>query len=181
MRGSMFVEFGSFVENNYGVDVADRVLEKCESQLSTGGAYTSVGNYPHTEMLTLAATLCEDTGADLGAMLHDFAGHILGTFQRMHPEFFETASLVAFLESVENKIHREVRKIYPDANPPRVTVERTDNGGVEVFYKSHRPLAPLAHALLDHSVAHFGEPMTIEVVDQSADNREVHFRMSPTQ
>lgn len=176
----MFVEFGTFVEQNYGLDVADRVLAKCESQLSTGGAYTSVGNYPHTEMLTLAVALCEDTGTDLGAMLHDFAGHVLGAFLRMHPEFFKTASLVTFLESLENKIHKEVRKIYPDANPPNVSVERTDNGGVEVFYKSHRPLAPLAHALLDHSIAHFQEKMNIEVISQSADNREVHLRMSPT-
>ncbi len=47
MKGVVFRAFVDLVEERYGEEVVDRLLS--HPGLSTGGAYTAVGTYDHTE------------------------------------------------------------------------------------------------------------------------------------
>ena len=55
MKGIIFTEFFDLVEKTFGFDVAERLLDECD--LPSGGAYTAVGTYDHSEILTLVGSL----------------------------------------------------------------------------------------------------------------------------
>lgn len=51
MKGIVFSEFMDLVEESFGLEMIDELIE--QSDLPSGGSYTAVGTYPHGEMLTL--------------------------------------------------------------------------------------------------------------------------------
>src|SRR5207247_7072 len=61
------------------------------------------------------------------------------------PDFFSGHdSTKAFVLTLNDVIHTEVRKIYPDAVVPVFDFSTTDNGGLALDYRSPRTLGPLA-------------------------------------
>lgn len=179
MRGLIFTEFLDHVEQHYNFEVVDQIITQLGGDLSTGGAYTAVGNYPHEELLALAVALCGVTGSAKTVVLRDFAGKLMDTFRLMHPEYFEaTDDVFAFLMSVESLIHVDVRKLYPDANPPLVAGSILNDGEMLLHYRSHRPLAELALALTEVSAREFGQALNIEVIERDADDRSLKIRLS---
>lgn len=178
MKGMVFVEFMEHAEARYGLDVMDEVLQTAGESLATGGAYTSVGNYPHEEMLALAGALCQVSGKSLESLLDDFADALMVTFGRMHPEFFAAdQDIFDFFETLESRIHADVRKLYPDARPPLILTRRIHDGSLEMSYQSTRPLAPLAMALARAAGHKFGQALTLEVISLSEDKRAVVMRV----
>ena len=55
MKGIVFREFIAMVESHYSIEIADGIISA--SNLSSAGAYTSVGTYPHQEMVELVSHL----------------------------------------------------------------------------------------------------------------------------
>ena len=55
MKGIVFKEFIDMVEATFGEEMLDTVIEN--SDLPSGGVYTSVGTYPHTELVAMVVTL----------------------------------------------------------------------------------------------------------------------------
>jgi hypothetical protein len=174
----MFVEFLGLVEKHHGLDTVDAIVDHLDGELTTGGAYTTVGNYPHGELLAMAVTLCSLTGAQMPAVLRAFAAHLMGVFRRMHGEYFDTAEDVfAFLMSVEHHIHVDVRKLYPDARPPLVRGQMLDDGAMQLTYESTRPLAQLALSMTEMAGEAFGQPLAIKVLDRSEDGRRITLKL----
>ena len=50
MKGIVFTEFLEMVEQRFSPEIADRLID--ESDLPSGGIYTAVGTYEHTEIVT---------------------------------------------------------------------------------------------------------------------------------
>ncbi len=59
MKGIVFSEFIELVEEKFGLETVDTILDN--SELSNGGAYTAVGTYPHQEMFILVKALSDKT------------------------------------------------------------------------------------------------------------------------
>lgn len=175
MKGVVFTEFMSFVEDGYGADMVDDVVEM--SDLPSGGAYTSVGTYPHTEMYELVGSLTKLSGAHMESVLVEFGRHLSRRFARSFPNFFsERNGLFDFLTSVDGHIHVEVRKLYPDAELPSFVVNSVDEQRMEFDYSSCRPLGSLAKGLIMGAAEHFGENVDIgEATHAEADRRFVRF------
>ncbi|MEM0912514.1 MAG: heme NO-binding domain-containing protein, partial [Pseudomonadota bacterium] len=53
MKGIVFDEFTEMVEEVFGDDMLDDILDENADKLSSGGAYTSVGTYDHNDLVTL--------------------------------------------------------------------------------------------------------------------------------
>ena len=124
MKGMVFTELLSFVEQIHGADAVDDLIEACD--LSSGGAYT--GTYDHTEMQALVAALSRQSNTPPNELLERFGQHLIGCFRVSFPDFFKAApTLFNFLESIDLHIHVEVRKLYPDAELPEFPAERVDN------------------------------------------------------
>ncbi len=182
MKGTVFVEFIEHVESRYGLEAMDAVIAAAGGRLATGGAYTSVGNYPHEELLELATALCQVSGDSLEQLLDDFAASMMLAFERMHPEFFAAGQdIFEFFQSLELRIHADVRKLYPDARPPLILCRRLADDSLEIAYQSARPLAPFAIALARAASHKFQQPLEFNVQMLSEDHRSLrlHVRRQP--
>ncbi len=153
MKGLVFTEFLEMVESAWSLDMVDTLIERA----GVSGAYTAVGTYPHAELLALVGALAAETGTPGADLVRAFGMHLFGRFTQAYPRFFQghTDSL-DFLAGIEEVIHAEVRKLYPDAELPSFEVERDRNSLVLTYYSSH-PFADLAWGLIEGCLRHFGD------------------------
>jgi hypothetical protein len=168
MKGIVFCEFVEMMETEFSAEMADKIISSTE--LESGGAYTSVGTYDHHEMLALVTQLSEKTGTPVPDLVRAFGRYLFGRFVELYPAFFEGVDgAFGFLDRIEEHVHVEVRKLYPDAELPTFATSRPDDGTMIMVYQSKRPFADLAHGLIEGCITHYGEPVDVESEDLSND------------
>jgi len=165
MKGIVFVKFLELVEENWSPDFAEQLIEECN--LPSGGAYTAVGTYPHEEIVTLVVKLSEMSNIPVPDLLKTYGHFLFGQFAALYPGFFEGVdSSIDFVGQIEDVIHVEVRKLYPDAELPKFEViERTPDLLV-IKYRSERHLGDLAEGLILSAIDHFKEKGTVNMSRQ---------------
>ncbi|MFQ3241214.1 MAG: hypothetical protein ACI9JZ_000898 [Lentimonas sp.] len=177
MKGLVFTEFIEMVETKFGYEVLDRLTSL--PSLKNHGAYTTVGNYPHGEMLKMLDELHGAVGLPHRELILVFAEWLFGAFIKVHPEFFERIdNSFDFLNGIETMIHSEVRRLYPDARLPDFECERRSETELVMDYSSWRPFADLAEGLIRASSKYFNEE--IEVIREDgplADGRSARFTL----
>lgn len=173
----VFTEFLEMVEDSFGWEVAEDIVE--ESDLPSGGAYTAVGTYSHTEMVSMVVKLSEKTGVAIPDLLKAYGKHLFGRFNSLYGSFFENVSgTFDFLSSIDQYIHVEVRKLYPEAELPKFDYEYPNEHTLVMIYSSKRPFADFAEGLLMGCVEHFGEKITIDREDlNAADGTDAKFTL----
>jgi hypothetical protein len=175
MKGIVFTEFLEMVENKYSPEVADRIIET--SNLSSGGAYTSVGTYDHAEFIQLVTRLSAETKVPVPDLVREFGRYLFTRFHLKYSNFFNhIPGAFAFLARIENYIHVEVRKLYSDAELPRFEIKQTDPQHMELTYKSSRPFADLAEGLILGCIEHFKENIQAKREDISNSPGETSVR-----
>lgn len=162
MKGIVFTKFIEMVEEKFSMDTAEDMIEAC--QLPNGGAYTSVGTYDHREMVTLLVQLSKMTDVPVPDLLRAYGNYLFGEFARLYPVFFEgiTSSLV-FAGQIDEVIHVEVMKLYPDAQLPRFETLSKSDDELKIVYRSDRHLGDLAEGLLEVCIVHFGEGESVRL------------------
>ncbi len=175
MKGIVFREFIAMVENQFSLATADQIISA--SNLSSDGAYASVGTYPHQEMVDLVTHLSEATSISVPDLLHHFGKHLFERFSVIHPEYVKThESAFELLRRLDGHIHVEVRKLYIDAELPAFDYEDLGDGEMVFIYRSRRKLADFAHGLIQGCIDHFGDPMQIERTNLPDDDTGAHTR-----
>lgn len=160
MKGIVFTEFLAMVDEKISPATTERIIES--SDLLSGGAYTNVGIYDHSEMVTLVTALSKETGCSISELLFSFGHHLIGRFRAQFPAFFdESEDVYDFLQSVDQHIHVEVRKLYPDAELPTLTTTRASDGSLVLEYLSDRHLGDLAEGLIAGAIDEFDQPAEI--------------------
>lgn len=163
MKGVVFTEFLSFVAKQHDDDFVDDLLH--EAGLGEA-AYTAVGTYEFAELAKLVGAYCGLTETPFPVALHAFGRHLADVFQTKFHDFYASqACVLTFLASIDDKIHVEVRKLYPDAELPRFTVVEADRGRLVVDYASCRPLADLAVGLIEGSSTFYKQAVRIDRLD----------------
>lgn len=171
MKGIVFTEFLDFVEGQMGGDMVDAIIDDC--QLSTGGAYTAVGTYPFSELRDLLMAVVERSGADPAVLLRAFGHKLCGTFTAGYGQYFAAAgSLFDFLASIDDHIHVEVRKLYPDAELPSMRISERSDRRLLLDYRSERGLEALAEGLIQATSAYYREPVSVALDRMSDANGE---------
>ncbi len=166
MKGMVFTEFLEMVEAKFSPELADQIIE--ESELPSGGVYTAVGTYHHSEMIQLVTKLSENVDIGVADLLRSFGTYLFGRFAAGHPQFFADANgAFDFLGKVDGYIHVEVRKLYADAQLPSIQYEAPTPDSLQVTYRSTRPLANLAEGLIQGCIAYFDESIELEMHDLS--------------
>ena len=174
MKGIVFTEFLDMVEGVWGYEMVDEIIEK--SELKSEGIYTSVGTYEYSEMVQLLTHLSKSSGKDLPFLLNAYGKYLFETFKKNYPTFFSSApDLFSFLESIDEHIHVEVLKLYPDAELPKFDTERKGDQVLEMIYKSERRMADFAEGLLEKTIEHYQETCTMEKVKLNDSGSEVKF------
>ena len=168
MKGIIFTELLEMAESTFSVSVVEDVLDSVE--LPSGGSYTSVGTYDHEELLAIVGQLSAQTGVPAGELVSAYGRYLFGRFTVLYPAMFaDVECALDFIESVESHIHVEVRKLYSDAELPTIETTRTSDGDLEVFYRSRRPLADVAEALICGCIEHFGSRFDLQRTDENTD------------
>lgn len=166
MKGIIFTEFLEMVDLVFGAEVSDQIIT--EADLPSGGAYTSVGTYDFSEMVSLVSLLAEKTGFGVPELLRRYGEYLFARFAEHYPHFFENVDgALDFLRGVDSYIHVEVRKLYPDAQLPSFAFEEKSPDEVRLVYRSRRALSDVAEGLIKGCCVYFKEDFLLEKKDLS--------------
>ena len=145
--------------------VAEHGDDTWDSLLDTSGldgAYTSLGNYPHDDLERLVAS-----GAEVLAVqprdLSLHLGHVAmqGLAERYPNYLSPHDATVDLLFTLDDVIHTEVRKLYPEATPPDFWFDAPIGNVLVVHYRSVRRLCALAEGMIVGAAAHYQEQVSI--------------------
>lgn len=174
MKGIVFTEFLDMVEEKFGYEIVDHIIE--HSELESNGVYTAVGTYHHSEVVQLLSNLSEKTKIDASTLLKAFGEYLFDTFLKTYPDFFKAESnAFDFLKSIDTHIHVEVLKLYPDATLPKFDTHELEDGSLVMTYRSERKMGALAEGLIEKSIAYYGHPHSIEKQMLQEDGSELEF------
>lgn len=127
-----------------------------------GGAYTAVDTYDVGELLALVGQLSQQTQTPASEIVIEYGRYLFRFFARTRKSMFHGMTTCEdLLSSIENQIHVDVRKLYPDAELPSIRFHRVSDRESRVRYDSAHPLADLAEGLIRESVIHFGDPIEV--------------------
>jgi predicted hydrocarbon binding protein len=160
MQGIIFNALEEFVLDAADMEVWNDVIE--QSQVASGGAYTAGVLYDDAEIVALASTLCDKLGVSLADGLKLFGKFLFGFLLNRGPielkEYKDTQSLLADLEDV---IHKDVKRIHPDAYTPFFEFRRSNDNEGELIYRSDRKMCAVAEGLVEGAAEHFGQQVSM--------------------
>jgi len=158
MKGVLFNVVEDVVTEAFSADVWDEVVE----QAGVAGAYTSLGSYPDAELGSVVEATASAAGESVPDTLR-LAGHLgFAHLVRRAPHLLDGLDdWRAVLSSLDDIIHPEVRKIYPDADVPGFEAT-ADGDALLVTYTSKRGLCALADGLVLGCGEWFGTPLAVE-------------------
>ena len=168
MKGIVFTEFIDLVEDKFGYETVDKIIEK--SDLTSKGAYTAIGTYPHAEMVKLVTNLSSEIDVPVSDLLKLYGRHLFGVLIKSYGHFIsKLTNTFQLLESIQNHIHVEVFKLYPDAELPHFETTRVDDKTLIMKYTSERKMSDFAIGLIESCLEFFGEKAELHQEDLSGD------------
>lgn len=168
MKGMVFTELLKMAESVMGENAVDEVLDDLD--LESGGAYSAIGNYSCAELFTLVTAFGARLDMPLDQLQYQFGEWMFAHFAANYGVFFEgKANAFDMLDAIEDEVHVEVRKLYPNVELPSFQTDRPGAGQFRMIYHSDRPLVDFCHGLISACVAHFGEQASINVTRRPED------------
>ena len=160
MKGVIFNVVEDVVTEALSADAWDDVVERSGAT----GAYTSLGSYPDAELGQLVVAISEAADMPMPDVLR-LAGkvgfkHLVGRAPHLVEGMSDWQTVIASLDDI---IHPEVKKIYPDAEAPGFAVERNGDE-LMVTYTSSRGLCGLADGLMLGNGTWFDVELEVEHV-----------------
>lgn len=160
MKGIFFTELIDLVEENFGYEVADQMIEGCS--LASGGAYTAIGSYDHHELVQLVNQLNLVTGREVPELFQLFGRHLFGRLMGRYPDLFAVASdSFSFFAQLDNYFHGTMSQLYPDTQIPHFEFTQRSASEVELTYRSTPHLADMTEGLIRGCIAHFCETLVV--------------------
>lgn len=174
MKGIVFTEFLDLVEEKFGLEMVDKIIS--ESNLESEGAYTSIGTYKFSEMLQLLQRLNANTGISIDDLLLTYAEHFFSVIEKSYKGLLDTyKDPIEMLSSIEDHIHIEVKKIYPDAELPEFIIEEKTEDSLIMIYKSNRAMHHFGLGLMNKTFEYFNSSASILLKKIKEDGTEVKF------
>ncbi|WP_157822342.1 heme NO-binding domain-containing protein [Psychromonas sp. Urea-02u-13] len=160
MKGIVFNQLQEFVESEHGIVLWDKALTACD--LPSQGVYVSTMNYDDSELQGLVGFFCNHLSVDAPTLVRAFGEYLFPRLFVMAPDQAKEAkNLKAFLLMIEDIIHVEVRKLYPDASLPEFDYQ-DNNQDLLMLYRSPRKLCHLSEGLIKGAATHYQEKVSIK-------------------
>jgi hypothetical protein len=154
MKGVVFTQFIEMVEDKFGFDTVDDMIE----QSGVSGVYTQAGNYPATELLEMVTALSNITEIPVATLVEAYGEHLFGILITIYPKPIQIYNnSFDFISSVDQVVHPEVKKLYPDSDLPEFELISRDDNSLKVLYKSSKPLMDFAKGLMSACAKHYKE------------------------
>ncbi len=159
MKGVIFNLLQSAVCDEHGEDTWDELLDRTGLE----GAWTSVGSYPHEDLLAVVAAAAAMWDWTPDDVIRWFGRAAIPPLARAYPAFFAPhGSAFPFLRTLNDVHHLEVRKVYPDADLPVFAFDPPREPGVLTMrYSSARALCSFGEGLIHGAGDFFGEPLEV--------------------
>jgi len=152
MKGIVFNLLGEMVEEEFGLEAWDGILDKT----GLDGQFIASETYSDEDLFALVGAAHEATGIEAKELIRSFGRFLLPEFKKQAPQFFEGhTDLKSFLLTVDRVIHVEVRKLHPGVQLPEFTYESESDSQLTMYYKSPRKLCHLSEGLIDAAAEHF--------------------------
>ena len=161
MQGSIFTSFSEMVIEKMGMSVWNELLEKVNP--SSEGVYTNGMQYDDSEILAYVGELSTITQVDAPTLVRTFGEYLfIHLFNSSPAKVSHIDNLKDFLTCIDGVIHKEVKRVYPDAYLPSFKYDETPEGDLVMFYKSKRKLCHLSEGLITGAANHFKQSISIE-------------------
>jgi hypothetical protein len=158
MKGIVFNLLEEIVEREHGADFWEELLDAAELD----GVYTSLGSYPDDDLTALVGAASVRLGHSHEAALSWFGRHALPLLAQRYPDLFAPhASTRAFVLTLDEIIHPEVRKLYPGAETPSFGFDTSEPDRLVLDYRSQRRLCAFAEGLLLGTGDWYGEALAV--------------------
>lgn len=159
MQGVIFTALADIVIEHHGMVVWQQTLD--EVKLGSNGAYTRAQQYHDSEIVMLVASLSRRLALEPKVLLKWFGEHL---FVKLHggvpPEMVAQPDLHQFLLAVDQVIHKEVMRLYPNAYLPTFEYEQQQSALV-MHYRSKRQLCHVAEGLIQGAANLYQQPIVV--------------------
>jgi hypothetical protein len=170
MKGLIFIELLKMAELAFGEDQVDNILDSIT--LPSGASYTAVGYYDCSELIILVDAFSRLSDVSKPDLERQFGHWVMNAFKAGYPDFFDKHhNALDMLEAIENDIHVEVRKLYPDAELPSFKAIRSGDAALDLEYISKNPLVRFCQGLIEGCFEQYGQTGKIDMVDYSSNGR----------
>ena len=155
MKGAVYIAFNELVENEMGLDIWEALLQQV--QPASQGIYTSVEDYPDDELFAMVEKLSELVQQPIAELVRYFGRHLFAALSAKYPMFVQNETdFFQFLASIDDVIHKEVRKLYDNPNLPDLRCDPVQGNTLVMHYHSPRRLCILAEGLIAGAAQHYG-------------------------
>ncbi|MFQ3198346.1 MAG: putative hydrocarbon binding protein [Paraglaciecola sp.] len=164
MKGIVFVKLGEFVEETWGLTLWDELLQ--EANLGSGGIYTSVGLFDDQEFFSLIALIVNKKAMTAEEVQKKFGKWMFKElYAAAPPRAHDFVDVFEFLHGVQNIIHVEVKKLYPDVLLPEFDFLFESEKILRFHYKSPRKLCHFCEGLVYGLSEHVNQDVTVSHVE----------------
>lgn len=164
MKGIIFTEFLDTVDETFGEATTDNVVSRCP--FSHGGAFTSVGSYDPEDLHTMVEALSSETSVSPEDLQRVFGRRLFGRFNDLYPEMMARCDEpFDLLAAIEDEIHVDVRKLYPDAELPSILPLRRGESSLILRYRSPRRLEWFCYGLIEGCLHFYENKGTVSMTE----------------
>jgi predicted hydrocarbon binding protein len=154
MKGIIFTTFNDMIEQQLGIEVWESILDSVQPE--SRGIYTSVEDFPDTELFSMITELSSRTGKPATELVAAFGQYLFHILSFKHSVFVENEpNFLEFIKIIETVIHKEVKKLYPNPHLPSLDWKQLNDKSLLLFYRSPRKLCHLADGLINGAAEHY--------------------------
>lgn len=161
MQGMIFTNLADMVTDTFGIAEWNTILKTVAPK--SDGVYTSGQQYDDAELFALVACIADRNHIEINALIEQFGEYLFPhLFANSPANVTSITSLDAFLDILDGVIHKEVKRLHPDAYLPSFTILARDQHSTLVRYQSKRHLWVLAIGLLKGAARHFSQSIEVD-------------------
>ena len=140
-----------------------QLFAKCEKRWRRKCKYQPVSVSDDAEILAYVSELSIITKIDAPTLVRTFGEYLFILLYNSSPvNVSHIDNLKDFLTCIDGVIHKEVKRVYPDAYLPSFKYDETPDGDLIMFYKSKRKLCHLSEGLIAGAANHFKQSISIK-------------------
>jgi predicted hydrocarbon binding protein len=160
MKGIVFVKFNEFIEELWGVEFWDELLN--DAELPSEGIYTTVGTYDDQELFTLIDLVVNKQNISAKDTQFAFGKWVFKELYKLAPAgAHDFKDVFEFLHAAQGFIHVEVKKLNPDALLPEFEFLSETPKQLSFHYQSPRKLCFFCEGIVHGLALHTGQQVKV--------------------
>jgi predicted hydrocarbon binding protein len=158
VHGIILVEFSKFARARLG---ATEWTQLCDS-IDSAEIYKASAIYPDDQLEALLGAVSKRASLPRERLLEEFGEFIVPPLLDVYgPLVPEDWQLFDLLENTESVIHHVVRLRDPNADPPRLRIERSGPTQLTIHYDSRRNMCWFGKGIVKGLSRHFGQDVAV--------------------